>query len=79
MVGGTTKLAGGGWLWAPNNKYLVDLGVRQPEDEIVDLLISLAYPNASASSPPDENDVRLCVRLQESGLVSLTRLWKGDT
>ena len=45
LVGGTTKLAGGGWLWCPNNPYLKEMGVQQSPEEIEALLRSLAYPN----------------------------------
>jgi len=56
MVGGTTRLAGGGWLWVPNNPFLKELGVNQPAAEIVALLKDLAYPNGET---PDANDVAL--------------------
>ena len=61
LVGGTTKLAGGGWLWAPNNKYLTDdFGVRQDPEEIVELLMSLAYPNNEGDDKNfDEGDLDL--------------------
>lgn len=45
MVGGTTKLAGGGWLWVPNNPFLQELGIRQNPEEIKELLKDLAYPD----------------------------------
>lgn len=53
MVGGTTKLAGGGWLWCPNNPFLKKLGVRQDTEELKQLLVDLAYPNQQAVDPID--------------------------
>ncbi|KAH9259141.1 hypothetical protein BASA81_002761 [Batrachochytrium salamandrivorans] len=53
MVGGTTKLAGGGWLWCPNNPFLKKLGVRQDTEELKQLLVDLAYPNQETADPID--------------------------
>ena len=55
MVGGTTKIAGGGWLWCPNNPFLKKLGVQQDPEEIKYLLQSLAYPEGF----PHQNDLEL--------------------
>lgn len=55
LVGGTTKIAGGGWLWCPNNPFLAALGVHQDPAEIQNLLKNLAYPEGF----PHANDVRL--------------------
>lgn len=60
MPGGTTRLAGGGWVWFPNNKFLTDAGVRQSDDAVVALLKELAYP-ASEGVPADEGDLE-CMR-----------------
>jgi len=55
LVGGTTKLAGGGWLWCPNNRFLKQKGVHQSPEEITELLKDLAYPDGNA----DPLDVEL--------------------
>jgi 3-oxosteroid 1-dehydrogenase len=53
LVGGTTRIAGGGWLWCPNNRFLNALGVVQRADEIVALLQALAYPEGQAVDAGD--------------------------
>eukprot|EP01062_Namystynia_karyoxenos_P058807 TRINITY_DN5027_c4_g1_i1.p1 TRINITY_DN5027_c4_g1~~TRINITY_DN5027_c4_g1_i1.p1 ORF type:complete len:718 (+),score=227.16 TRINITY_DN5027_c4_g1_i1:68-2155(+) len=60
MAGGTTRLAGGGWVWFPNNKFLTDAGVRQPDEAVVALLKELAYPQAEGVEA-DPRDVE-CMR-----------------
>ena len=54
LVGGTTRLAGGGWLWCPNNPFLSSLGVYQQPDEIKQLLRDLAYPQGGVDKGDDE-------------------------
>mmetsp|Transcript_20132 Transcript_20132/g.33252 ORF Transcript_20132/g.33252 Transcript_20132/m.33252 type:complete len:559 (-) Transcript_20132:38-1714(-) len=57
LLGGTTKIAGGGWLWCPNNRFLKKLGVEQTPDEILELLKDLAYPDSKVH-PQDEELMR---------------------
>ena len=58
MVGGTTKIAGGGWLWCPGNPYLKAMGVHQTSEEVLALIKELAYPKDEGVAPPAE-DVEL--------------------
>jgi len=55
MIGGTTKLAGGGWLWAPGNPNLLEKGIKYDSEETLKLLRALAYPDGNE----DPNDVEL--------------------
>jgi 3-oxosteroid 1-dehydrogenase len=57
MVGGTTKLAGGGWLWCPNNPFLRNLGLTQTPHEITSLLLDLAYPNKEEQCDPGDKEL----------------------
>ena len=57
LVGGTTRLAGGGWLWCPGNPFLKDLGFKYDPEEIVELLEDLSSDGGKIDLDP--NDVAL--------------------
>eukprot|EP00397_Hematodinium_sp_SG-2012_P015330 GEMP01015608.1.p1 GENE.GEMP01015608.1~~GEMP01015608.1.p1 ORF type:complete len:540 (+),score=104.59 GEMP01015608.1:508-2127(+) len=42
LIGGTTKLAGGGWLWIPQNRFLREIGIPSRTEDIVNLLMDEA-------------------------------------
>lgn len=64
LVGGTTRIAGGGWLWCPNNRFLKELGVSQAPAEIEALLRDLAYPGV-APGDVDAGDAELMAAFAE--------------
>jgi succinate dehydrogenase/fumarate reductase flavoprotein subunit len=50
MSGGTTRLAGGGWVWVPRNAFLRKLGVEEPVDDVVALMRTWAERAGAAGS-----------------------------
>jgi len=40
FIGGTTRIAGGGWVWFPNNPFLKKMGIHEKTDDIVQLMMS---------------------------------------
>ena len=59
LIGGTTRLAGGGWIWCPNNRFLKKLGVECHHLNTFELLKDLAYPNNSNETIIDDMDLEL--------------------
>lgn len=60
MTGGTTRMAGGGWVWFPRNPFLRELGVAEPVEDIIRLMTTWAQTsNADSASEVDSQDLNL--------------------
>ena len=65
---GTTRLAGGGWIWVPNNPFLVKKGVKEPVENIVKLM------KAWSGWTNDRNDEELMYAFAREAPVAVADL-----
>jgi len=72
-LGGTTRKAGGGWVWFPNNEHLRKAGVSTPPEKVLELMQAVAFPKGSAD-PQDLDLLRAFAFESEAVLQNLTQL-----
>lgn len=59
LIGGTTKIAGGGWVWFPNNPFLKEKArIRRPVEDVVKLMRSWTFKSSDRVDAYDEERMR---------------------